>query len=55
MNRHPSTFRWDSFARGAYGDYRRYDFFVRHPLGVEPPQWAKVAEATAAQTPAPTP
>ena len=24
---------------GAYGDKRRYDFFVHHLLGVEPPEW----------------
>ncbi|MBK6795709.1 MAG: DPP IV N-terminal domain-containing protein [Acidobacteria bacterium] len=24
---------------GAYGDKRRYDFFVHHLLGVEPPDW----------------
>ena len=24
---------------GAYGDRERYDFFVRHLLGVEPPDW----------------
>jgi dipeptidyl aminopeptidase/acylaminoacyl peptidase len=24
---------------GPYGDRKRYDFFVRHLLGVEPPDW----------------
>lgn len=24
---------------GAYGDKRRYDFFVHHLLGIEPPEW----------------
>jgi dipeptidyl aminopeptidase/acylaminoacyl peptidase len=27
---------------GAYGDKRRYDFFVHHLLGVEPPDWNKI-------------
>ena len=27
---------------GAYGDRKRYDFFVRHLLGVEPPDWNQV-------------
>ena len=26
----------------AYGDHKRYDFFVRHLLGVEPPKWSEV-------------
>ena len=26
---------------GTYGDRKRYDFFVRHLLGVEPPEWNK--------------
>lgn len=29
--------RGDRYA--AYGDHKRYDFFVRHLLGVNPPQW----------------
>ena len=24
---------------GAYGEHKRFDFFVRHLLGVEPPAW----------------
>jgi dipeptidyl aminopeptidase/acylaminoacyl peptidase len=24
---------------GAYGERKRYDFFVHHLLGVEPPDW----------------
>jgi hypothetical protein len=24
---------------GAYGDRKRFDFFVHHLLGVEPPDW----------------
>ncbi len=27
---------------GAYGDKRRYDYFVHHLLGVEPPDWNKI-------------
>ena len=27
---------------GAYGDKRRYDFFVHHLLGVEPPDWNRI-------------
>jgi hypothetical protein len=25
---------------GAYGEHKRFDFFVRHLLGVEPPKWS---------------
>jgi dipeptidyl aminopeptidase/acylaminoacyl peptidase len=28
---------------GEYGDRKRYDFFVRHLLGVEPPDWNRIA------------
>ena len=28
---------------GEYGDRERYDFFVRHLLGVEPPDWNRIA------------
>ena len=31
-------------AGGAYGERRRRDFFVRHLLGVEPPNWNKIEE-----------
>ncbi len=27
---------------GAYGDKKRYDFFVQHLLGVTPPEWNKI-------------
>ena len=30
----------------AYGDHKRYDFFVRHLLGVNPPPWTQAAAAT---------
>lgn len=30
---------------GAYGDKRRYDYFVHHLLGVEPPDWNKVEKS----------
>lgn len=33
---------------GPYGDRLRYDFFVHHLLGVEPPDWNKVDESKAA-------
>lgn len=36
--------RGDRYA--AYGDHKRYDFFVRHLLGVNPPAWNQVAEST---------
>ena len=26
----------------AYGDHKRYDFFVKHLLGVEPPAWTEI-------------
>jgi hypothetical protein len=29
-------------AGGAYGDRKRFDFFVRHLLGIEPPDWNAV-------------
>jgi len=28
---------------GAYGDHKRFDFFVRHLRGAEPPPWSAVA------------
>jgi hypothetical protein len=36
---------------GPYGDHKRWDFFVRHLLGVTPPRWtpAMKAAATAAE------
>ena len=35
---------------GAYGDHKRYDFFVQHLLGVKPPEW-KDLEAKTKPTP----
>jgi dipeptidyl aminopeptidase/acylaminoacyl peptidase len=35
---------------GAYGDHKRYDFFVQHLLGVAPPSWAAVEKALKPQT-----
>lgn len=29
---------------GACGNKKRYDFFVHHLLGVEPPDWNKLAK-----------
>jgi dipeptidyl aminopeptidase/acylaminoacyl peptidase len=31
---------------GAYGDHKRFDFFTRHLLGVKPPEWKAIEEAT---------
>jgi dipeptidyl aminopeptidase/acylaminoacyl peptidase len=28
-------------AGGAYGEHKRFDYFVRHLLGVNPPPWTK--------------
>ena len=36
--------RGDRYA--AYGDHKRYDFFVRHLLGINPPGWKQIAEST---------
>ncbi len=33
---------------GVYGDRKRYDFFVHHLLGVEPPDWNKVERSNQA-------
>ena len=35
----------DHGSGGAYGDHKRYDFFVRHLLGVSPPSWPEVEAA----------
>jgi dipeptidyl aminopeptidase/acylaminoacyl peptidase len=35
---------------GAYGDHKRYDYFVQHLLGVKPPEW-KDLDAAAKTTP----
>jgi dipeptidyl aminopeptidase/acylaminoacyl peptidase len=35
----------DHGSGGTYGDHKRYDFFVRHLLDVNPPSWAAVEEA----------
>ncbi|MEO6214329.1 MAG: DPP IV N-terminal domain-containing protein [Vicinamibacterales bacterium] len=37
---------------GAYGDHKRYDFFARHLLGVKPPEWKTIEDATKKTTPA---
>ena len=31
---------------GAYGEHKRFDFFAKHLLGVTPPEWTAVEEAT---------
>jgi Prolyl oligopeptidase family len=38
---------------GAYGDHKRYDYFVQHLLGVTPPDW-KALEPPAKTSPAST-
>jgi dipeptidyl aminopeptidase/acylaminoacyl peptidase len=39
----------DHGSGGAYGDHKRYDFFVRHLLGANAPSWAAVEEAAKPQ------
>ena len=36
---------------GAYGERRRFDFFVQHLLGQTPPDWNEIKAKT--ETPAP--
>jgi hypothetical protein len=40
----------DHGSGGAYGDHKRYDFFVRHLLGVNPPSWTAVEGALKPQS-----
>jgi len=40
----------DHGSGGAYGDHKRYDFFVRHLLGVNPPSWTALEKAKKPQT-----
>jgi dipeptidyl aminopeptidase/acylaminoacyl peptidase len=35
---------------GTYGDRKRWDFFVRHLLGVAPPKWTTATQATTTQS-----
>ena len=35
---------------GAYGEHKRSDFFVRHLLGVTPPEWKAIEDATKKST-----
>ena len=35
----------DHGSGGAYGDHKRYDFFVRHLLDLNPPSWSAVEDA----------
>jgi hypothetical protein len=30
---------------GAYGEHKRFDFFVRHLLAVTPPEWSALEES----------
>jgi hypothetical protein len=36
---------------GAYGDHKRFDFFVRYLRGIEPPAWGALAPQPAAPAP----
>ena len=36
---------------GAYGDHKRWDFFVQHLLGVNPAEWTPAMKATATSSP----
>jgi dipeptidyl aminopeptidase/acylaminoacyl peptidase len=36
---------------GVYGEHKRYDFFTRHLLGVKPPEWKAIEDATKKTTP----
>ena len=40
--------RRDRYA--AYGDHKRYDFFVRHLLGLNPPRWNQSAAVNSTQS-----
>jgi dipeptidyl aminopeptidase/acylaminoacyl peptidase len=31
---------------GAYGEHKRFDYFARHLLGVKPPEWKTIEDAT---------
>jgi dipeptidyl aminopeptidase/acylaminoacyl peptidase len=35
---------------GAYGEHKRYDYFARHLLGVKPPEWKAIEDATKKST-----
>ena len=39
---------------GAYGEHKRFDFFARHLLGVQPPQWKAIEDATKKTSTTPT-
>jgi dipeptidyl aminopeptidase/acylaminoacyl peptidase len=40
----------DHGSGGAYGEHKRFDFFARHLLGVKPPEWKAIEEATKKRT-----
>ena len=40
----------DHGSGGAYGDHKRYDFFVRHLLDANPPSWTALEKAQKPQT-----
>lgn len=40
----------DHGSGGAYGDHKRFDFFARHLLGVKPPDWKTIEDATKKKT-----
>jgi dipeptidyl aminopeptidase/acylaminoacyl peptidase len=35
---------------GGYGEHKRYDYFARHLLGVKPPEWKAIEDATKKST-----
>ena len=39
---------------GAYGEHKRFDFFTRHLLGLTPPDWKALEEATRKSTSSPS-
>ena len=39
---------------GAYGEHKRFDFFTRHLLGVTPPDWKALEDATRKSTSSPS-
>jgi len=39
---------------GAYGEHKRFDFFTRHLLGVTPPDWKTLEDATRKSTSSPS-
>jgi hypothetical protein len=40
----------DHGSAGSYGEHKRFDFFARHLLGVKPPEWKAIEDATKKRT-----